>query len=248
MGHHRRRRCRFSPFYILSPVFPAATGSGRLESDDIVREICRHCATAELREGNTVLPLTSPCYIAIRSLFTHQFPLYVDSPTPAHPLVHHLGVSFWRTSQFALPSRRNYNSSKCLTLHGFRPKSGNYLHSERREESAVGERTSKLLEIGDDFALLRRPNLDERAIFFPRPTTSFSRAHLHIHMFRGACARTCGNRTKSLYSQISSSVRDGDAAYCKTLRMKARFSVRVLFKLRCTIGLYRELHSNSNFS
>lgn len=34
-----------------------------VQPDDIAREICRHCATVELRKGNTLLLLTSPCYI-----------------------------------------------------------------------------------------------------------------------------------------------------------------------------------------
>ena len=44
-------------------------GDGVREPDDIAREICRHCATAELREGNAAVALTSPCYNGVRSLF-----------------------------------------------------------------------------------------------------------------------------------------------------------------------------------
>lgn len=59
-------RASSSGFLTLFSVFPAAVVCG---PDDIAREICRHCAAAELREGNTAVPLTSPCYNAARSLF-----------------------------------------------------------------------------------------------------------------------------------------------------------------------------------
>lgn len=65
-------------------------GSERVEPDDVAREICRYCAAAELREGNTALPLTSPCYNAIRCSFPSQ-PLHVDPPR-RHPTT--TGVSF----------------------------------------------------------------------------------------------------------------------------------------------------------
>lgn len=57
--------------------------SERVEPDDIAREICRHCAATELRGGNMALPLTSPCYNAIRSsLFV---PVASPSRRPSTP-------------------------------------------------------------------------------------------------------------------------------------------------------------------
>lgn len=61
-------------------------GSERVEPDDIAREICRHCAATELRGGNTALPLTSPCYNAIRSsLFVLVAPPSRRPSTPSPP-------------------------------------------------------------------------------------------------------------------------------------------------------------------
>lgn len=118
-----------SSFYVLSaPSFlrPRGGRSKTVESsapDDIAREICRHCEATELREGNTALPLTSPCYNAIRSS------LFVPAafPSPSCPTLRalplfHPPTSFHfdgPTSQFAPPSCRNYNSSKCPTFYGF---------------------------------------------------------------------------------------------------------------------------------
>lgn len=99
------------------------------------------CNGRTTRGGNTAPPLTSPCYNAIRSsLFV--FPLASTPPrilpySPPSPRPFSVDVSFWRTngpSRFALPSRRNYNSSKCPTLHRLRrnPAITSILNAERK--------------------------------------------------------------------------------------------------------------------
>lgn len=143
--------------------FPRPSGcSERVEPDDIAREICRHCAATELRGGNTALPLTSPCYNAIRSsLFV---PVASPSRRPSTPSPNRRRgfILTDRPASFALSRRRNYNSSKCPTLHGFRrnPVITSILNEERkakgwRRREMGREQTSELLEI-DDFVPLRR--------------------------------------------------------------------------------------------
>lgn len=72
-------------------------GDGVCGPDDIAREICRHCATPELREGNAAVPLTSPCYNAVRSLFvvvrrspSHRRLLLLLHVLPSPPSPQHL--------------------------------------------------------------------------------------------------------------------------------------------------------------
>lgn len=166
-----RHRGYSHPLHTLrrSP-FPRPSGcSERVEPDDIAREICRHCAATELRGGNTALPLTSPCYNAIRSsLFVPVASPYrrPSAPSRVIPPNHRRGFILTdRPASFALPRRRNYNSSKCPTLHGFRrnPVITSILNEERkargRKRRETGgrerERASELLEI-DDFVPLRR--------------------------------------------------------------------------------------------
>lgn len=56
--------------------------------DDIAREICRHCATAELREGNAAVALTSPCYNGVRSLFVVGRSPFLSSSSRGSALFH----------------------------------------------------------------------------------------------------------------------------------------------------------------
>lgn len=88
----------------------------------------------ELREGNAAVALTSPCYNAVRSLFVvRRFHPPPPRPPPPRrtPFQHPSSNAEAEAQCFILtgqqqpgvvlvPSRRNYNSCKCPTLHGFR--------------------------------------------------------------------------------------------------------------------------------
>lgn len=63
------------------------------------------------------------------------------------------------------------------------PKSGNYLHSERREEGGGGQgRADELLEIGDDFVRLPPNSPTRTSQFFPSTSRTFAHAHLQIRV------------------------------------------------------------------
>jgi len=142
----------------------------------------------------------------------HPFPMSrAVSPPHSYPL--RFILTDRPAVQFALPSRRNYNSSKCPTLHGSHRNSVITSILEREEEGAE-ERARELLEI-DDFATNPPPNelvlFSSPAIHLVRTREIYSTCYAPDPCEIFPCVVKCRSGT----AQLSSQTHDADSTDSK---------------------------------